>query len=165
MPSTCSFIIKEQIRGRCPPLHRQLISPDRALKRHERRANKHFIKCKIFIVLEPLPDGILAVKKAVVASVTPLTGGASPLHEEIRGQFSKWNWTDLKSLYPLWLACRQKYCSIDMLPTPAGLDLELELQSLTYHCYLSSFRRCANCCLLLSLSHIDYMAYKSELFY
>ena len=39
------------------------------------------------------------------------------------------------------------------------------MQSLTYHCYLNNFRRCAICCLLLSSSHIDYMAYKSKLLY
>jgi hypothetical protein len=81
VPSTCSFIIKEQIRGRCTSLY----------KRRERGVNKHFIpkKCNMFIVLQPLPDGIFAVNKAVVASVNPLIGGASPSHEEICGQFSK----------------------------------------------------------------------------
>ena len=92
VPSTCSFIIKEQIRGRCTSLYQQLIPADnRASKRRERGVNKHFIanKCNMFIVLQPLPDGIFAVNKAVAASVNPLIGGASPSHEEICGQFSK----------------------------------------------------------------------------
>ena len=109
VPSTCSFIIKEQIRGRCTSLYQQLIPADnRASKRHERGVSKHVIakKCNMFIVLQPLPDGIFAVNNAIVASVNPVIGGASHSHEEICGQFSKWSWTDLKSLCPL-RACLQ----------------------------------------------------------